>query len=119
MPVWSIASVVSRPTVTLTSWQAFDVQLPGLDEQWTRHFVGYAFEDRQGQVSSPVLTFSPAECRGITRSGRVYLLAGRPGADGDGEYVWNQWKSRWRVSPKAARDVTSEVWALICSEGAK
>jgi hypothetical protein len=117
MAVWAIATVDERPSVTLRAWQAFDVQLSG--EDWTRHFVGYSMEDQQGQVSSPVQAFSPGERRGVTRSGRVYLLAGRPAFDADAAYVWKRWKSLWRIGPEAHRDVTSEVWALISSEGAK
>jgi hypothetical protein len=119
MPVWSIAPVEACPEVTLASWQVFDVQLPELAGMWSRHFVGYSEEDRQGQVSSPVEAFSPAERAGLTRSGRTYLLSGRPGMGADAEYVWNRWKRIWKVPPESVRDVTSEVWTLISTGAAR
>lgn len=117
MSLWLVAPIAERPSVSLRSWQVFDVPLSG--ETWTRHFVGYAVEDRQGQVSSPVLTFSPAERCGVTRSGRVYQLIGRPGADSDAEYVWNRWKRLWDIAPEGVRNVTSEVWSLIMGEASE
>lgn len=119
MPCWSIAPIEVRPEVTLTGWQAFDVQLPGLGGRWTRHFVGYSLEDRQGQVSSPVESFSPSNRAGLTRSGRTYQLSGEPGMGADAEYVWNVWKSTWKVPQEGVLDVTSEVWALIRTEAGK
>ena len=113
MPVWSIAPVESSPNVTLTSWQAFDVQMPALDGRWTRHLVGYSEEDRQGQVSSPVETFSPTHRAGVTQSGRTYRLSGQRGMGADAQYVWNRWKRIWKVPPESVRDVTAEVWTLI------
>lgn len=119
MPVWSIAPVESCPEVTVASWQVFDVQLPPLNGVWTRHLVGYSEEDRQGQVSSPVETFCPSKRAGVTRSGRTYLLSGRPGMGADAEYVWNRWKRIWKVPPESVRDVTSEVWTLISTGAAR
>lgn len=118
MPVWSIAPVESHPDVTLTSWRVFEVQLPALEGPWTRHLVGYSEEDQQGQVSSPVETFSPTERSGLTQSGRTYRLVGRPGMGADAQYVWNRWKRIWMVPPEAVRDVTADVWTLISTEGA-
>jgi hypothetical protein len=119
MPVWSIAPVDSRPDVTLTSWQVFEVQLPELGGEWTRHLTGYSEEDRQGQVSSPVEMFSPAERTGLTRSGRAYLLRGGAGMNADAEYVWNRWKRIWKLPPESVRDVTSEVRTLISTGAAR
>ena len=119
MPVWSIAPVEVRPEVTLTGWQVFEVQLPGLVGQSTRHLVGYSLEDQQGQVSSPVKLFSPSEAAGVTQSGRAYLLLGRPGMGADAEYVWNRWKSIWKVPQESVQDVTSEVWALTSTGAGK
>ncbi len=111
MSVWSIAPIDDRPSVSLCAWQTFEVRL--VPNEWTRHFVGYAVEDRQGQVSSPVLSFSPHERCGTTRSGRVYLLVGLPGTDQDAQYAWNRWMGLWDIAPEGVRNVTSEVWSLI------
>lgn len=107
MPVWAIAAVNQRPQVTLTDWALFEVPLNGPDEVWTRHLVGYAREDRQGQVSSPVQVFDPASGKAVTRSGRVYLVQGLPGLTADADYVWAQWKSRAGVLEE--RNVTREI----------
>lgn len=119
MPCWSIAPVEVRPEVTLTGWQTFEVQLPGLGGQRTRHLVGYSLEDRQGQVSSPVESFSLSNCASLTRSGRAYQLLGKPGMGADAEYVWNVWKSTWKVTQEGVLDVSSEVWTLICTGAGK
>jgi hypothetical protein len=107
MPVWAIAAVNQRPQVTLTDWALFEVPLNGADEVWTRHLVGYASEDRQGQVSSPLQVFDPASRKAVTRSGRVYLVRGRPGLNADADYVWGRWKSHAGVLEE--RDVTGEI----------
>jgi hypothetical protein len=119
MPCWSIAPVEVRPEVTLTGWQAFEVQLPGLGGQRTRHLVGCPLEDWQGQASSPVESFSPLKRAGLTRSGRAYQLSGEPGMGADAEHVWNVWKSTWKVPQEGVLDVSSEVWTLICTEAGK
>jgi hypothetical protein len=106
MPVWNIEPVNEVPEVTLAAWQVFEVPLDG-DDGWTRHFVGYARELRQGQVCSPVLSFDPTTRSGVTRSGRVYRLAGRPGLGSDALYVWNQWKAIHGITEE--RDVTAAV----------
>jgi hypothetical protein len=107
MPVWEIASIQRRPQVTLIDWSVYEVPLLGPDKPWTRHLVGWACEDRQGQVSSPVQSFDPVTRRCATRSGRVYSLTGRPGSRSDAEYSWTRWKGIWRVTQE--REVTNEV----------
>lgn len=109
MPVWNIEPVSEVPEVTLEAWKVFEVPLDG--NGWTRHFVGYARELRQGQVCSPVVSFDPATRSGITRSGRVYRLAGRPGVDADALHVWNRWKSINDITQE--RDVTDAVAHLL------
>lgn len=59
MPIWAIDPIERWPQVTLESWAVLEVPLKGIDQPWTRHLVGYAIEDRQGQVSSPVIQFDP------------------------------------------------------------
>lgn len=114
MNVWRIESVKDRPSVTLDSWSVHDVPLYGDDRPWTRHFVGYSRDDQQGQVSSPVESFDPATGCGVTRSGRVYRLAGRPGGDADADYVWRQWKQLNEVGDE--HEVTREVHAQMLAD---
>jgi hypothetical protein len=72
VPVWNVQSVAQRPSVTLEGWSVREVPLHGLDNPWTRHLIGYSREDRQGQVSSPVVSFDPGNGCAVTQSGRVY-----------------------------------------------
>lgn len=111
MPVWPIACIESRPSVTLTEWAVFEVSRHGPEQPWTRHLAGWACEDHQGQVSSAVQSFDPTTGKCITRSGRVYQLKGRPGLCADGLYVWQTWMAREGL--KAAQDVTREVLQSI------
>lgn len=84
--------VSERPELVLTDWHVFEVAvLPGPER--TRHFAGQNFKDREGRVSSEVVEFDAATGRGVTCSGRVYELRGRPGFTSDGRYVWNRWKA--------------------------
>lgn len=93
MPIWSIGSILGRPSVTLVSWAVFEVPLNGDEQPWTTHLVGWACEDRQGQVSSRVMSFDPQTRRGKTASGRVYELRGTAGLNSDASYTWARWKS--------------------------
>jgi hypothetical protein len=111
MAVWSLKSVSETPEVILDSWSVFDVPLHGPGQPWTRRFVGDARRERQGQVSSPVESFDLTTRCGVTRSGRIYQLAGRPGLGSDAQYVWNRWKRIAGVTEE--RDVTQEVFAQI------
>lgn len=107
MPIWSILPIAERPEVTLESWAVYEVPLDGDSSAWTRHFVGHSVEDHQGQVSSAVQAFDPQKGCGVTQSGRVYRLRGRPGASGDALYVWARWKSLNGIAVEG--DVTKKV----------
>lgn len=111
MNVWSTAPIANLPQLTLHAWSVFEVQLPTEAGRWTRHFVGFASETGHGQVSSAVETFDPATGSGVTRSGRVYRLRGRPGSDPNVAYVWICWKKIGGVT--AEREVADEVFAEI------
>lgn len=104
MPAWLIAPVEDEPETSLAQWQV--MELPNGD----RHFVGYAVEDREGRASSAVVVLDTATMCGVTASGRVYRLQGRPGYHADAEYTWRRWAringaSEWK-------DVSAEVWAM-------
>lgn len=105
MPVWRIAPIAEEPSCTLTSWNVFET------ERQERHLCGYALESREGRVTSAIATFDPEQASAATRSGRIYELRGRPGANADAEYV----KATWlRVNASTEhRDVTEEFWASI------
>jgi hypothetical protein len=106
--VWACAPVSERPKLVLTDWRVYSVPLPGRTE-CTRHFVGYNATDREGRVSSAIVQFDSATMRGVTKSGRVYALHGRPGRDGDADYTWSRWKDINGVTDADTVDVTAEV----------
>jgi hypothetical protein len=99
--IWRTAPVSQSPQIVLESWTIR--QLANGD----RHFVGWNCTDHEGRASSKIVTFDPTSLRGVTRSGRVYELRGRPGHDRDAEHVWASWL---RINGKPAwTDVTPEA----------
>lgn len=111
MPIWPVQAVAAMPHVTLDAWAVFEVAMDGEDKPLTRHFVGFSREGCQGQVSTPVEVFDPSTRCGVTRSGRVYQLAGYPGSDADARYVWELWKTVNSIEHE--RDISDEVFAEI------
>lgn len=104
MPAWLIAPVEDEPETSLAQWQV--MELPNGD----RHFVGYAVEDREGRASSAVVVLDTATMSGVTTSGRIYRLQGRPGYHADAEYTWRRWA---RINGASDwKDVSAEVWAM-------
>lgn len=85
--VWATSSVSETPEITLTNWAV--LELPDGD----RHFAGFNVTEYEGRASSKIVTFDKDTMRGVTRTGRVYELYGRPGLSGDGLYTWNRWCS--------------------------
>jgi len=89
--VWKPADVTEEPETKLINWQVYKVFIKDLGQQ-TLHFNGYTIgKFSEGRVCSPVTTFDKNTMRGVTRSGRVYELIGKPGFHRDAEYVWNRW----------------------------
>lgn len=105
MPIWQTKPVTEQPSITLERWRIMET------ERNERHFVGYNPADREGRVSSAIQSFDPVTRRGVTRSGRVYALAGPPGFDSDAGYVLGYWVQINRVT--ALHDVTADVTATF------
>lgn len=103
MLIWIPTTVDQEPSTTLVWWAV--MQFADGD----RSFVGYAVESREGRVSSAVRTFDPKTLRGVTDSGRVYRLQGRPGLDSEGSYVWNRYVAGYNEANWT--DVTASVWS--------
>ncbi|MCV2355343.1 hypothetical protein LNV09_14410 [Paucibacter sp. B2R-40] len=101
--VWRTASVSEAPQIVLESWTVRQL------ENGDRHFVGWNCTHHEGRASSKIIQFDPVTLRGVTRSGRVYELRGKPGHDRDAEHVWSSWcringAEKWTdVTPKAPR----------------
>lgn len=113
MPVWQVAKVDERPSVTLRDWGVFAVPHEDSSQPPTRHLVGWAREDRQGQVSSAIQVFDPSSSSCVSASGRVYRLQGKPGVGegSDAMYVWRIWLRR--MGDPAAADVTDQIVEAI------
>ncbi len=82
--IWETNTVEDEPEIILVQWQVFESPVG-------RHFTGYSDRGREGRVSSPIMTFDDESMKGITRSGRVYQLAGPSGFNADADYVLGQW----------------------------
>jgi hypothetical protein len=107
---WASASVTERPELVLTDWAVYELQLPGSPGR-TRYFAGYNIAEREGLVSIAIAQFDPTNWRGVTHSGLVYGLRGRPGLTPDGEFVWRHWISISGATEVV--DVTNELLALM------
>ncbi|WP_425258158.1 hypothetical protein ACPOLB_21880 [Rubrivivax sp. RP6-9] len=106
MPAWLPPTAADQPSVTLTSWAAFEVQVPGLDAP-TIHVAGYAEWEGSGRVTSPLKSVDAQRRSVVTSSGRVYRLQGGPGLSGDAEYVWRRWLRLWNATELS--DATSAL----------
>lgn len=104
--VWAQPSVNVVPTKTLDSWAVVKViEVNVSPEQFGFHFVGRDVNEQNGAVSSKIVEFYPQQMQGKTQSGRVYQLDGRPGNDGDAEYVLRAW---CRINQVVIVDATQE-----------
>lgn len=88
--IWAVRHIKDQPSLVLTDWAIFEVKMAHSSVR-TRHFAGYNVADREGRASSAIVSFDPATMRGVTESGRMYQLRGRPGLEGDGAHVWAHW----------------------------
>ncbi len=85
--IWKPTSVSESPDVSLVRWFVIEANR----EPKTRHFVGYNTREREGRVSSTIVSFDKETMKGVTRSGRVYSLFGDGGSDPDARYVLGRW----------------------------
>lgn len=107
MAIWNTASVEDQPSLVLRSWRVYEVEDESGPEHSTRHFVGYVDRNAEGRASSAIQSFDKNTMRGVTRSGRVYELAGPSGVNGDAMYVWEHWKRINQVTK--VTDITNEI----------
>jgi hypothetical protein len=105
MAIWKVAPTADQPDLTLTHWSIHEVA----SEIWvgnTRYLVGWCVENREGRVTSAIVSWDPSTMIGTTKSGRRYKLHDRPGLHDDAEYTWNRWKRFSKITDD--RDVTEE-----------
>lgn len=111
MNIWSATPVNEVPELRLCDWCVYECK-----GAKTRHFVGYRLTEREGRVSSAIRQFDAATRRGVTESGRVYELVGRPGHDADAAYVWRRWLAL--NNETAWEDMTDDVFSqLLLAQG--
>ena len=113
MSIWKTTSVADTPEIVLSQWRIVEVTSPYWDGA-SRHFTGYNETEREGRASSEIKEFDTSTMCGVTNSGRVYKLAGPPGHNGDGDYVWSRWKAINHVETE--KDVSEEVYASCTKE---
>ena len=106
---WAATPVAEVAEIELTRWQV--MQLSHGD----RHFVGWNVTEHEGRVSSKIVGFDAATCRGHTCSGRIYQLCRRAGHDGDAAYAWGRWVQVNAVLD--CTDMSAAVQALIDARG--
>jgi hypothetical protein len=100
MSIWPVAPVDEQPHITLERWRVLET------EGGERLFVGYCVENREGRVSTAIVSFDAGARVGTTKSGRRYLLSGWPCFDGDAELVWGHLARSNRILE--AKDVSME-----------
>lgn len=115
--VWAIGIVSEVPEVKLHDWRVFEVQQADRTGR-TRHFVGSAGHDDDGQCSFAIVRFDPATRRGLSELGRIYQLIGRgTGIGGSADYFWAIWKRK--AGARDVVDVTPEIEVLLTKQEAK
>lgn len=103
MPVWNVLPINLAPEVELTDWAVFEL------ENGDRHFAGYNITHSEGRASSLIVSFDKTNMTGITSSGRVYSLVGKPGIYGDGLYVWGRWCNINSVDPQTVKNISNLI----------
>ena len=101
MPIWMTTPVGQQPMLHVTSWRIYETEVG------ERHVVGWCVENREGRVSSAIVSFDLAEGQCTTDSGRVYQLQGASGFHSDAAYTLLKWCRMYAVPE--CRDVTDEV----------
>ncbi|GFO65876.1 hypothetical protein M1B72_02610 [Geomonas paludis] len=102
--IWATPPPSEQPSINLIRWSVMAAQTG------ERYLVGYNMEDREGRVSTPITSFDASKAEAVTKSGRVYRLKGKPGADPDGQYVWSH---VCRVRAIVADNVSAEYETAI------
>jgi hypothetical protein len=115
MSTWLPPTAAEQPDVTLTNWAAFEVNVARFHGP-TIHLVGFAECEGTGRVTSPVAKLDAGSRCAVTSTGRVYRLAGAPGLNGDGHYVWQVWQRSWKAT--VLSDATGAIEKQFASEGA-
>jgi hypothetical protein len=113
MSKWEVGPVDALPTKTLDAWRVCIVPADGQDRPRTGHLWGFVRETCRGRVSTAIARLDPVSRRVLTRSGRVYHLAGNSGVNTDALLVWGAWKQARGIQVEDEFDATDEVEAAL------
>lgn len=102
--IWRPPSVTHQPQAVLSRWRIFRCEFE--DGTTSDHAVGYC---GSGRVTSAIAERRLRSGEVVTKSGRLYKLAGAPGANMDALYVWGRWSEANRVQKET--DVSEEYYA--------
>lgn len=102
--VHKIEPVDQQPVTKMTRWLLVEVLRS--DGSLTRHLVGRAMGE--GRVCSSITEIDLERMCATTKSGRIYVIDGPSGFDGDAQYVLDRWMVN--SNSKSARDITAEVF---------
>lgn len=103
MAIWETRPVTAQDTIWLSHWTVFETP------DGRRYLVGHNVRDREGRVSTRVVSFDVKSMHVVTESGRTYKLLGCPGHNADGLYVWGRWAPL--IGAETCEEVSEEWWA--------
>lgn len=92
-PIRPAPSVEKQSKIVLNFWKI--ALLPDGDA----HFVGFIAMNLQGRVSSRIVEFDANKMIGVTRSGRRYVLIGKPGNHPDADFLLSIWCKANKIDP--------------------
>lgn len=98
VPLGSPRALQDEPEITLINWQAYEVRWHRVGNLKTIHFIGDCMGLPGGRVSSSIQTFTKSTRKGISRSGRAYILSGPPGHSIEAENIWDDWQFKFGAS---------------------
>ena len=103
---WAPRPVDEEPAYVLVRWRL--IALLG-----SLRLVGYNLTNREGRLSSRVVSLDAVAREARTMTGRIYVLAGPPGWDADGAWVLECWLEQQGVPSDEVRDFTAELEAIL------
>lgn len=85
MSLWKTRPIDEEPVIRLQRWRILRT------DAGSEHFVGFHSDGRSGRVSSDIQQLERGARRGVTSSGRIYVLDGPSVWNTQAEYVWAHW----------------------------
>jgi hypothetical protein len=92
MQIYAVPPPKRESKILIGQWAVHEIACEGSPVK-THHLVGRMVYEECGRVSSAIQSFDRGLMQLTTRSGRIYLLDGRPGRTDSAEDVWSEWKA--------------------------